>query len=126
MSSPVINDAVRVPMLVVSFLDGEPITHTGNEVPEQCDHAGGCWSTDLVMLCPWCGVQLFAPPRVLARRTRAQITEMVNLWRAAGWPDLSVRNRRSDERWTIVSHPLFTHVGGLPVRNDKLAALLGD
>lgn len=126
MSSPVINDAVRVPMLVVSFLDGKPITHTGNETPEQCDHAGGCWSTDLVMLCPRCGVQLFAPPPILANRRRDEIVEMLALWRAAGWPDLSLRNRWPDRRWTIVNHPLFKHVGGLPVRNDKLATFPRD
>lgn len=126
MSSPVINDNVRVPMVVVGFDDGQPITHTGNETPEQCDHVGGCWSTDLVMLCPRCGVQLFAPPRVLANRTRTQITEMLTLWRAAGWPDLSVRSWWSGEHWTIIEHPLFEHVGGLPVRHDKLAAFLGD
>lgn len=115
-----------IPIISSFSRDGAPIVGTGHVAPELCDHAGGCWSTDLVMLCPLCGVQLFAPPRVLANRTRAQITEMVNLWRAAGRPDLSVRNRRSDECWTIVAHPLFRHTGGLPVRNDKLAAFLGD
>lgn len=110
-----------IPIISNFNSNGIPIVGTGDFAPELCDHDGGCWSNDLVMLCPRCGVQLFAPPRVLANRTRTQITEMLTLWRAAGWPDLSVRNRRPDEHWTIVSHPLFKHVGGLPVRNDKLA-----
>lgn len=110
-----------IPIISNFTSDGDPIVSTGHLAPELCDHAGGTWSTDLVMLCPRCGVQLFAPPSILANRTRTQITEMLALWRAAGWPDLSVHNRRPDQHWTIVSHPLFKHTGGLPVRDDKLA-----
>lgn len=115
-----------IPVVVNFRGDGTPIGQTGDRDPEQCDHAGGCWSTDLVMLCPQCGMQLFAPPRVLARRSRTDLTEMLRLWRLAGWPDISMRREfESDQHWTIVHHSLFAHVGGLPVRNNNLAAFLG-
>lgn len=89
--------------------------------PEDCDHAGEDWSTDLGIRCSRCGARLFAPPRHLARRPRAVLEEMYRLWTAAGWPHV-VTEPCSCERWTVIQHPLFSHVGGLAVRADKLAS----
>lgn len=117
-------NAGGIPIVVSFGRDGAPVGRTGNLDPEQCDHAGECWSSDLVMRCPRCGARLFAPPRHLARRPRAVLEEMYRLWAAAGWPDLVTRPYSCD-RWVVVDHPLFAHIGGLPVRRDKLATFPG-
>lgn len=115
---------IGIPIVVSFDRDGAPIGCTGNLAPEDCDHVGECWSSDLVMRCTICGARLFAPPRHLARRPRAVLEEMHRLWAAAGWPDL-VTTPRSCDRWGVVGHPLFEHIGGLPVRRDLLAAFPG-
>lgn len=93
--------------------------------PEQCDHAGQTWSTDLGMRCTKCGVRLFAHLAILAYRSKDVVDEMHRLWQAAGYPHLSVMRIPGQawvaDGWTLVQHPLFAHIGGLPVRNDQLA-----
>jgi DNA-directed RNA polymerase subunit RPC12/RpoP len=94
----------------------------GDVEPADCDHAGACWSSNLDMRCPRCGSRLFLPPRHLARRPEEIIDDMHRLWCAAGWPEF-VGGHWSivPGGWTVIQHPLFAHVGGLPVRHDKLA-----
>lgn len=112
--------------IVINFdRDGTPVTSTGNLAPELCNHDGQTWSSDLGMRCTACGVRLFASPGVLAYRSRATVDAMYQVWQAAGWPHLSVpRFGRIwiADNWTLLQHPLFAHIGGIPVRADKLAA----
>lgn len=111
----------------VNFDRGAPVCCMGSLAPEDCDHTGETWSTDLGVRCTRCGARLFAPPNVLAKRCRAAGEEMYHLWTAAGRPRLAVpwwgdRVWVDPEIWVIVDHPLFTNVGGLPVRRDLLAS----
>jgi hypothetical protein len=74
------------------------------------------------MRCRRCGIRLFLPTRLLACRSDDQITTMHALWVRAGWPHWSGSAWSiKPQHWTIVQHPLFTHTGGLPIRNDRLA-----
>lgn len=108
--------------IVVAMRGRQPLPLLGDLVPEQCDHDGATWSPDLDLRCPRCGSRLFLPPRHLALRSEAVIETMHHLWCQAGWPPYSPNNRWSivSDYWTIVDHPLFAHVGGLPVRTDRL------
>lgn len=111
---------------VVNFARDGIIVCAGDRDPEACDHAGESWSSELGVRCTQCGERLFAAPAVLARRSHNEIEEMYCLWKAAGWPFLNGWPRRyGSDRWVIVEHPLFAHVGGLPVRCDKLSAFTG-
>ena len=109
--------------LAVNFTRDGVVTSVGNREPEQCDHAGESWSSELGVRCTQCGVRLFAAPRVLAYRSNDVIDAMHRAWQAAGWPVIDGWPRiYYSDRWVLVEHPLFDHVGGLPVRYDKLAA----
>lgn len=91
--------------------------------PEQCNHAGQTWSTELGERCSRCGVRLFAAPSVLANLPAATINVMHRVWQDAGYPSLTkpANGRRvAYGNWTIVDHPLFAE--GLPVHNDHLTA----
>lgn len=93
--------------------------------PEDCDHAGQSWSSELGVRCACCGVRLFASPAVLANLSAATVSVMYLMWKDAGWPWLtrSWHGRRvACGDWTIVDHSLFPD--GLPVRNDHLVAFM--
>jgi hypothetical protein len=115
----------NVPIVVAFGPDGKPVDLLGDVEPENCDHAGACWSSNLDMRCPRCGSRLFLPPRFLARRSEDEIETMHALWVRAGWPELArgawlIR----PASWTVLPHPLFAHVGGLAVCNDRLDSFL--
>ena len=91
--------------------------------PEDCDHAGQVWSSELGMKCACCNVRLFASPALLANLPATTVDAMYHMWQDAGWPWLTRAwhgQRVAYEDWTIVDHPLFPD--GLPVRNDRLVA----
>lgn len=89
--------------------------------PIKCDHAGATWSSNLVMRCPKCGSSMFLPPRLLAYLPGAVIAAMNAIWSAAGWPEWRGESWSIiPDKWTIMSHPLFDHCAGIPVRNDRL------
>ena len=120
-----------IPIIANFDRDGGAVGHMGDKAPEDCDHAGQCWSGDMGVRCVRCGVRLFAPPRHLARRPRAVVEEMHRLWAAAGRPDLmgSLFGRWAwvdTESWVLIQHPLFEHAGGLPVRRELLAVWWGE
>lgn len=115
---------ISVP-LAINFTHDGVVVQMGNREPELCDHKGQSWSTDLVVRCAQCGVRLFAAPGVLAFKPHAVVEEMYRLWQAAGWPVIDGWPRLYySDRWVPIEHPLFDHVGGLPVRYDKLTAFL--
>ena len=112
----------NVPVVKAFGPDGKPVELVGDIEPENCDHAGACWSSNLDMRCPRCGSRLFLPTRFLARRTEDEIETMHALWARAGWPEFSSGRWLIDpEFWRIIAHPLFAHVGGLAVSTDRLA-----
>lgn len=116
---------VKIPIAHAFGPDGKPAELIGDIEPQNCDHAGACWSSCLDMRCTRCGSRLFIPPRHLARRPEEIIEDMHRLWCAAGWPEF-VGGKDGHwsivpGKWTVIQHPLFAHVGGLPVRHDKLA-----
>jgi len=116
---------MMIPIVVNFRRDGTFVMATGDRDPDQCDHDGECWSSDLVVRCSQCGVRLFAPPHVLAYKSSLVVEEMYQLWQAAGWPCLFVSwfgRLWVGDGWHLVQHPLFDHIDGLPVRHDKLAA----
>jgi hypothetical protein len=89
--------------------------------PDDCDHAGQMWSSDLDVCCRHCGAPLFLPPSVLAHMPIETINSMCALWCAAGYPPfLAGRWLIEADYWTILEHPLFAHLGGLPWSNDRL------
>lgn len=109
------------PVVVAFGPDGKPVDLIGDVEPENCDHAGACWSSNLDMRCPRCGSRLFLPPRFLAGRSEETIETMHALWVRAGWPEFSRGAWHIlPEHWTVIPHPAFAHVGGLAVRNDRL------
>jgi len=114
----------NVPVVVAFGPNGKPVDLLGDVEPENCDHAGACWSSNLDMRCPRCGSRLFLPPRFLARRSEEAIETMHALWVRAGWPEFiggqAARWNMRPEYWTVIPHPLFAHVGGLAVRNERL------
>jgi hypothetical protein len=116
---------LEIPVVFAFGPDGKPADLMGDVIPENCDHAGACWSSNLDMRCPRCGSRLFLPPRFLARRSEDVIEEMYAAWEAAGWPEFiggqAARWNIIPDKWTVLGVPEFAHVGGLPVRCDKLA-----
>lgn len=119
-------DALRLEVPIVPAIhNGQFAELAGDRDPSACDHAGAGWSDNIELRCARCGAQMFLPPRVLANLPAETIEEMYRLWRLAGWPSYSGRRWHYDaERWTLLDHPLFVALGGLPVRLDRLAGLL--
>ena len=66
--------------------DGQPADLVGDVTPENCNHAGATWVSNLDMRCPRCGSRLFLPGRLLAYLPEATIERMNAAWEAAGWP----------------------------------------
>ena len=87
--------------------------------PEECDHEGYIYSCSLALSCGRCGAKLFLPPRHLAYRDADTLETMYSIWETAGWPEYGQGQWRM--RWPIQEHPLFAHVGGIPVNPEKLA-----
>ena len=113
---------LEIPVAAALGADGQPVDLIGNLEPWSCDHTGQRWSDCLDLRCVRCGARLFMPGRFLALRSAEVIEIMHSSWVRAGWPSMSGGSWciRSD-MWTVLQHPLFAHVGGLPVRNDRLA-----
>jgi len=112
---------IDIPVAHAFDKDGKPVDLAGDTEPQHCDHAGAAWSSNLDLRCPHCGSRLFLPLRYLARRPEDEIETMHALWVRAGWPEY--RNSAwhiSPAMWTVIPHPLFTDLGGLAVRNDRL------
>ena len=111
-----------VPIAPALDADGQPVDLIGDVIPEHCDHKGACWSDCLALRCPRCGAPLFLPPRFLALRSAEQLEAMHQAWVRAGWPSMAggAWCIRSD-MWTVIDLAEFAHVGGLAVRNDRLA-----
>jgi len=116
-------ETFEIPVAFAFGPDGQPADLVGDVIPENCDHAGACWSSNLDMRCPRCGAKLFLPPRFLAGRCEEVLEAMYTFWEAAGWPEFCggqvARWNTIPDKWTVLDHPLFAHVGGLPVRADK-------
>ena len=115
-----------IPVVFAFGPDGKPADLVGDVTPENCNHAGACWSSNLDMRCPRCGSRLFLPVRLLAYLPEATIERMHAAWCAAGWPAFI---GGQNPHWGIVGNnwkvlddlPDFDHCGGLPVRCDRLA-----
>ena len=117
----------EVPVVVAFDRSGKPADLVGDVQPEDCNHAGARWSSSLVMRCPRCGSRLFLPPKLLAYLSENTIERMHSAWCGAGWPEfrggITPGWSIIPDKWTVVDDlPDFDHVGGLPVRCDKLAA----
>lgn len=113
----------KTPLVVAFGPDGKPVDLLGDIEPEHCDHASATWSSCFDMRCARCGARLFMPPAKLAYRADDVIEAMHAAWVAAGWPSW-VNGHWSiiPERWQLTAHPLFAHVGGLPVRAGQVTA----
>jgi hypothetical protein len=111
-----------VPIAPALDAGGHPVDLIGDIESWGCDHKGQMWSDCLDLRCVRCGARLFMPGRFLALRSAEVIETMHAAWVRAGWPGMTggAWCIRSD-MWTILQDPLFAHVGGLPVRNDRLA-----
>lgn len=116
----------NVPVVKAFGPNGKPVELIGDIEPENCDHAGARWSSNLDMRCPRCGSRLFLPPRFLANRAEDLVEEMHAAWVKAGWPEFHGGQWSMNEHWQTVAHPLFAHVGGLAVRSDRLDFFVGD
>lgn len=113
--------AVSIPVVHAFGPDGKPAELIGDIEPQNCDHAGACWSSNLDMRCPRCGSRMFLPARILARLPATIIERMHALWCAAGWPEWHRDGWSLNQYWRVIQHPLFTLTGGLAVRDDRLA-----
>jgi hypothetical protein len=118
--------AFDVPLVVAFDRHGKPADLVGDVEPEKCNHAGATWSSCLDLRCPRCGSRLFLPPRLLAYLAEDVIERMHAAWCAAGWPEFRGGGnpgwRILPDKWTICDDlPDFDHIGGLPVRHDRLA-----
>lgn len=111
---------IEVPIIVAFGPNGKPCDLTGDIEPENCDHKGASWSPNLDIRCPRCGSRLFLPPRFLAKRTEDEIEAMHAAWARAGWPEFYGDAWSINRYWQIIEHPLFAHVGGLAVLNERL------
>jgi hypothetical protein len=118
-------DGATIPVVVGfnpdgSFQTAADLALRQRIAPDDCDHAGAYWSSNLDMRCPRCGIPLFLPPRYLANRAWPEIGVMHQLWETAGWPEWNgLAWNIIPTKWKIYEHPLFIHCGGLPVRNDR-------
>jgi hypothetical protein len=116
----------EIPFVVAFGPDGKPADLVGDVEPENCDHAGQTWSDCLEMRCTRCGARLFLPGRFLARRPEEVLERMYAAWCAAGWPSFiggqGAHWTDHGAGWQMLPLPDFQHVGGLPVRADKLEA----
>lgn len=114
---------IEVPVVVALGPNGKPAELIGDIEPQDCDHAGACWSSTLDMRCPRGGSRLFLPPRLLAYLDEDTVETMHALWCAAGWPEFHGGSDPgwsiTPEHWTLTEHALFDHLGGLPVRHDR-------
>lgn len=113
----------EIPIVVAFGPDGKPAELIGDIEPQNCDHAGATWSDCLDMRCPRCGSRLFLPPCLLAYLAEDTIETMHALWTAAGWPAFIGGQDPHwsiiADKWTLLEHPLFAHMAGLPVRHDR-------
>lgn len=101
--------------------------------PEDCDHAGYGWSQAFLLRCGRCGVRMALPSRMIAFRSEDEIDEMERAWLAAGAPEFRHVPVETDagvaimlvwslgEGWALTAHPLFDHLGGLPMRGPSTA-----
>ena len=117
---------VDIPLVVAFDRNGKPADLVGDLEPENCNHAGATWSSNLDMRCPRCGSRLFLPPKLLSYLAEDVIERMHAAWCAAGWPEFRCGSTPGwsiiPDKWTVIDDlPDFDHVGGLPVRCDKLA-----
>ena len=123
-------DTLEIPVAVAFGADGKPTDLIGDVEPEYCDHAGETWSSCFDLRCIRCGSWLFLPGCFLAQREEDVIERMHALWVAAGWPEFHGGSNPGwsiiPDKWTVIDEPAFAHVGGLPVRNDRLAVSGGD
>ena len=113
-------DGIVIPVVVGfnrdgSFQTAADLAARARVSPATCDHAGASWSSNLAMRCPKCGMPMFLPPRLLAYLPAETIAAMDVLWSAAGWPEWRGEAWHVNELWTLHQHPLFAHVGGIPV-----------
>lgn len=113
-------DGVVIPVVVGfnrdgSFQTAADLAARARVDPATCDHAGASWSSNLAMRCQRCGSPMFLPPRLLAYLPAETIAAMDELWIAAGWPDWRGEAWHVNDHWTLHQHPLFDHVGGIPV-----------
>ena len=116
----------EIPIAVAFGPDGKPVDLVGDVEPQHCKHAGQTWSDCLDLRCTRCGSRLFLPPKLLSYLADDVIERMHAAWCAAGWPAFC---GGENPQWSIVpgkwtlcdDRPDFDHVGGLPVRNDRLA-----
>lgn len=106
--------------LAVNFTRDGVVTRVGNREPELCAHAGESWSTTMGVRCSQCGCRLFAAPSVLAFQRSDVVESMYRVWQDAGWPVLNGWPYCASDNWVVINHPLFAHIGGIPVRRDKL------
>lgn len=114
------SDGIVIPVVVGFSRDGSVVTAADLAArarvdPAKCDHAGASWSSNLAMRCQKCGSPMFLPPRLLAYLPAVTIAAMDVLWSAAGWPEWRGEAWHINEHWTLHQHPLFDHVGGIPV-----------
>ncbi|MBN1954826.1 MAG: hypothetical protein JW900_07225 [Anaerolineae bacterium] len=125
---PAGKDHLVAPLAQAFDPHGHVIRVAPDRTPAKCDHAGAVYSCQLDMGCPRCGARMFLPPRFLANLEADVIEAMHNCWGDAGWPWYSggrwttVGGIQPDgtATWTVLPHPLFAMVGGIPVRHDKV------
>jgi hypothetical protein len=118
--------AVAVP-IVVAFVAGQPAPVIGATIASACDHHGATWSSDFDMRCPFCGVRLFLPPRLLAHLPEQWIEQMDALWHAAGCPPWYGDHWGiTPGYWTILPVRQFAMTGGLPALNERVAQIRAD
>lgn len=116
----------EIPFVVAFGPDGKPADLVGDLAPEACNHAGATWSSNLDLRCPRCGSRLFLPGRLLAYLPEDVIERMHAAWCAAGWPEFRGGEHPGwcilPDKWMMCDDlPDWDHIGGLPVRCDKLA-----
>jgi len=119
-------DGAAVP-IVTAFVHGQPAPLIGDMIASACDHHGATWSSDLALRCPFCGVPLVLPPRLLAHLPEQRIEQMFRLWQAAGCPPWYPSGWGiTPGYWTILPIRQFTMAGGLPVLNERVASIRED
>jgi hypothetical protein len=118
-------DDLSIPLVIGRSADGAELTahdiaRREQIQPEDCNHAGATYSSNLAFVCLRCRQPMFLPPRLLAYLPASTITAMQELWRAAGWPQWENQHWSIvPQHWTMTEHLLFDHCGGIPVRHDR-------